>query len=180
MASNFPVDFDVFATLADNVDTIHASNWIDLSNAIIAIENAIGANLSLLRTTGEIRLWSGSIESIPSGYLHCDGSAVSRNTFANLFSAIGSTYGSGNGTSTFNLPNSADIFLIGANQDDTGVAKTMLEGVLGKTGGSILQPPRVTNKDIDASVTAGPNQNIGGHDHSFTPPFLALVYMVKT
>lgn len=40
----------------------------------------------------------------PSGWLLCDGSAVSRTTYANLFSVCGVTYGAGNGTSTFNLP----------------------------------------------------------------------------
>ena len=43
--------------------------------------------------------------SIPSGFLACNGAAVSRTTYAALFSAIGTTYGSGNGSSTFNLPN---------------------------------------------------------------------------
>jgi microcystin-dependent protein len=42
---------------------------------------------------------------VPTGWLLCDGSAISRTTYAALFAAIGTTYGAGNGTSTFNLPN---------------------------------------------------------------------------
>lgn len=42
--------------------------------------------------------------TVPTGFLDCDGTAVSRTTYATLFSAIGTTYGSGNGTTTFNLP----------------------------------------------------------------------------
>ncbi len=44
----------------------------------------------------------------PAGYLDCDGSAVDRGTYADLFEAIGTTFGSGNGTTTFNVPNLAD------------------------------------------------------------------------
>lgn len=42
--------------------------------------------------------------SAPTGYLACDGSAVSRTTYSALFTAIGTTFGAGNGTTTFNLP----------------------------------------------------------------------------
>lgn len=44
-------------------------------------------------------------DAAPSGYLKCDGTAVSRTTFANLFSVIGTTFGKGDGSTTFNLPN---------------------------------------------------------------------------
>src|SRR6185503_20590605 len=40
----------------------------------------------------------------PSGWLNCDGSAVSRTTYANLFAAIGTTFGAGDGSTTFNVP----------------------------------------------------------------------------
>lgn len=51
---------------------------------------------------GMIKPFAGT--TIPTGYLLCDGSAVSRTTYADLFAAIGTTYGSGDGNSTFNLP----------------------------------------------------------------------------
>ena len=50
----------------------------------------------------------------PQGWLLCDGSAVSRTTYAKLFSVIGTTYGSGNGSTTFNLPNLVDKFVEGS------------------------------------------------------------------
>lgn len=49
----------------------------------------------------------------PTGYLICDGSAVSRTTYADLFAAISTLWGAGNGTTTFNLPNLTDRFLRG-------------------------------------------------------------------
>ena len=52
--------------------------------------------------------------SAPSGYLWCDGTAVSRTTYAKLFAAIGTTWGVGDGSSTFNLPNSQGAFFRGS------------------------------------------------------------------
>lgn len=49
----------------------------------------------------------------PSGYLICNGSIVSRSTYANLFAAIGTTFGAGNGTTTFGLPNLLGEFIRG-------------------------------------------------------------------
>lgn len=51
--------------------------------------------------------------AIPSGWLRCDGSAVSRTTYAALFSAIGTTFGAGDTTTTFNLPDTRGYFVRG-------------------------------------------------------------------
>ena len=62
---------------------------------------------------GVISMYAGN--TAPSGYLLCDGSAVSRSTYSALFAVVGTTYGSGNGSTTFNLPNpdsNANIKLI--------------------------------------------------------------------
>lgn len=52
--------------------------------------------------TGFVMPFAGS--TAPEGWLICDGSAVSRTTYSNLYSVIGTTYGSGDGSTTFNLP----------------------------------------------------------------------------
>jgi microcystin-dependent protein len=52
--------------------------------------------------TGVIKMYGGS--SAPSGYLLCQGQAVSRSTYSALFSVIGTTFGAGNGSTTFNVP----------------------------------------------------------------------------
>ena len=63
---------------------------------------------------GVIKAFAGNGD-LPSGYLLCDGSAVSRTMYPDLFSAIGTTYGSGDGSTTFNLPdyNTAQRFAQG-------------------------------------------------------------------
>ena len=53
------------------------------------------------------------MDAAPSGYLECSGAAVSRSTYSALFAAIGTTYGAGDGSSTFNLPNLRGEFIRG-------------------------------------------------------------------
>lgn len=66
---------------------------------------------------GTVLPFSGN--SIPSGYLVCNGSAISRTTYADLFAVIGTTYGAGDGSTTFNLPNLTDKFIQGSNTAGT-------------------------------------------------------------
>ena len=68
--------------------------------------------------TGTVQLYAGA--SIPVGYLLCNGAAVSRNTYADLFAAIGTIYGIGDGSTTFNLPDFRDRYAIGANTNALG------------------------------------------------------------
>jgi microcystin-dependent protein len=53
--------------------------------------------------TGSVLMWP--MPAAPTGYLLCDGQAVSRATFLDLFTAIGTAYGTGDGSTTFNVPN---------------------------------------------------------------------------
>lgn len=66
----------------------------------------------------------------PTGWLLCDGTAVSRTTYAGLFAAIGTTYGSGNGSTTFNLPNLKGRVPVGRDSGQTEF------DVLGEASGS--------------------------------------------
>jgi microcystin-dependent protein len=66
----------------------------------------------------------------PTGWLSCDGSAVSRSTYANLFAIIGTTYGTGDGSTTFNLPDSRGRTYIGSGTSDPLTARSV-----GDTGG---------------------------------------------
>lgn len=78
------------------------------------------ANLEV-EPIGTIFAFAGN--DIPSGYLPCNGGAISRTTYADLFAVIGTTYGSGDGSTTFNLPNlNNGSFLEGSNT--AGVVKS--------------------------------------------------------
>ena len=83
---------------------------------------------------GQILAWSGSASSLPTGYLLCNGSAVSRSTYSALFAIVGTTHGNGNGSTTFNLPDLTDKFIVGA---DTSTGDTSYPGLsVGGSGGS--------------------------------------------
>lgn len=64
---------------------------------------------STMFITGFIMAWPS--EKIPDGFLPCNGAEISRTTYKNLFDVIGTKYGQGDGSTTFNLPNA--IFPIG-------------------------------------------------------------------
>ena len=68
---------------------------------------------------GSIIPFAGPVENIPAGWMLCDGSAVSRSTYANLYNAIGVAWGNGDGSSTFNLPDLRGMFLRGVAGTDT-------------------------------------------------------------
>lgn len=89
---------------------------IDTTNQVFKIGNGVTpwstlqgisipavANATATGTPGIISQFAGA--TAPPGYLLCDGTAVSRTTYSSLFTTIGITYGAGNGTTTFNLPN---------------------------------------------------------------------------
>lgn len=61
---------------------------------------------------GTMQMFAGN--TIPAGWLLCDGSAISRTDYSELFEVIGTTYGAGDGSTTFNLPNLIDRFLQGS------------------------------------------------------------------
>ena len=86
--------------------------------------------------TGTILPWSSG--SVPTGFLECDGAAVSRTTYSGLFAVISTTYGTGDGSSTFNLPNLADNVPMGKSGTkalaSTGGANTVAAS--GTVGGS--------------------------------------------
>ena len=67
--------------------------------------------------------------TIPTNWLSCNGQAVSRTEYAELFKILGTKYGSGDGSTTFNLPNIKGKVSVGLNVDDTDF------NTLGKTGG---------------------------------------------
>lgn len=74
---------------------------------------------------GTVHTFAGAIAGLPSGYLLADGSAISRTIYADLYAAIGTTYGVGNGSTTFNIPDLRGEFIRGldnARGIDTGRA----------------------------------------------------------
>lgn len=69
-----------------------------------------------LGIVGSMQIFAGSI--IPDGYLLCDGREVSREDYANLFAVIGTTWGAGDGQTTFNVPDMREVAPVGIGQSE--------------------------------------------------------------
>lgn len=89
---------------------------------------AANTNTYLLNPVGAIQAYVGT--TAPTGWLLCDGSDVSRATYADLFDLIGTTFGAGDGTTTFGLPNLKGRVPVGLDS-----AQTEFDA-LGETGGA--------------------------------------------
>lgn len=92
--------------------------------------NPAWADLSPGTITGSITAYAGS--SVPSGYLECDGSNVSRATYSALFTAISTTWGSGDGSTTFTLPDLRRKTIVGSG----GTGTATLGNSVGNSGGA--------------------------------------------
>ena len=93
--------------------------------------------------------FAGPIANIPANYLLCDGRSLDRTTYATLFSALGTSWGAVDG-SHFSIPDYRNKTLVGAQQDDSGSAKTNIEGSLQQSGGSTTLTHAGANTTIDA------------------------------
>lgn len=78
---------------------------------------------------GTILPYTGSGSNLPVGYMLCNGTALSRTTYAELFNVIGTSFGAGDGSTTFNLPDLKGKVLTGLDENDTDF------NTLGETGG---------------------------------------------
>ena len=79
-----------------------------------------------------------AFHDVPAGWLQCNGAAVSRTTYAALFAKIGTKYGSGNGSTTFNLPNLHHKFIEGTTTSSE-VGKSVAAGLPNISGSFTLQ-----------------------------------------
>lgn len=134
----------------------------------------------------------------PNGWLKCDGSAVSRTTYSGLFSVISTTFGAGDGSTTFNLPNIKAKNIIGHDSTNTKF------DTMGETGGEETHtltttempahthdlPLRSTNsggtaltpQDSDgsgASETDTTASTGGGAAHNVLDPYISLTFIIK-
>ena len=106
------------------------------------IKNTVNTNTPV----GSISLFAGT--TAPTGWLICDGSAVSRTTYANLFSVIGTTYGTGDGSTTFNIPNLKGRVPVGLDSSDTSF------DTLGETGGEYFHTLTIDEMPSHSHSTA--------------------------
>ena len=139
-----------------------------------------GANLTGIEgiPTATIVPWSSA--SVPSGFLECNGAAVSRSTYSALFAIVGTTYGAGDGATTFNLPDLQDNVAIGKSgtkaSASTGGANTVAVTASGNVGGSTANATLSTAQLASHSHALGAPGNATNPTGSQRSPFRAGTY----
>lgn len=153
-------------TLADNrtlslgtPGTITASS----GNSVTAASHTHAIDSALLVPSGTVAWFAGN--TAPAGWLKANGAAVSRTAYANLFAAIGTTYGTGNGSSTFNLPDLRGEFVRGWD-DGRGADAGRSLGSWQKGSGHTVDtgPTSVITADYSNSATGALALSDAGYD----------------
>lgn len=105
------MDLYKYVTLAEiNTALLHKQDTLVSGSNIKTVDgnSLLGSGNIVVSPTGSFMWFTGNIGEAPSGYLVCNGQAVSRTDYANLFAVIGTKYGVGDGSTTFNLPDLSD------------------------------------------------------------------------
>jgi hypothetical protein len=172
------------------------TNTTQLATTAFVTQNAV--------QTGTINMWPTS--SAPTGYLLCDGAAVSRTTYAALFGVVSTTFGVGDGSTTFNLPNYTNRMpygtTIGAtggsatttiakanlpdynlNVTDPGHVHSIQSEVITAAAGPYTIPfqGRAQSMNTNSAVT-GITVALGGSGTALNilPPYLGINFIIKT
>jgi microcystin-dependent protein len=177
------------------VEAYQKADGTALSLPAISQSN-IAAGYGLI-PTGTLLDFGGT--SAPTGFLGCDGAAVSRTTYATLFTAIGTTWGVGDGSTTFNVPNFQRRVAVGSGGSGTAT----LANSVGSTGGAETHtlvtgemPAHThdlvgyvtgsntgvgtTSVSVSGGVQGATNSTGGGGAHNNMQPSAVILKIIKT
>lgn len=153
-----------------NTVTISSTLNIDLSGGVVAGQVLKWSGVAWVPGTDETGGGGSAASPLPAGtifasasvlsvpFLLCDGSAVSRTTYNTLFSRIGTTYGAGDGATTFNVPNLSGRFPLGSNSIYS----------IATTGGA--DEVALTTNQLPVHTHTGTTSADGSHTHSVNGP----------
>jgi len=159
-------DLDHFTT-ADETDPVYntsvasgitqqdTTNWNNKSEFDGQFSSLSGVPNSVGVPVGVINMFAGNTP--PVGYLICDGSEISRATYSELFAVIGTTYGFGDNSTTFNLPNFGGRVPVGVNALEPEF------NALNNTGGA--KEHTLTTAEMPNHTHSGLSDNVSGHTH---------------
>lgn len=180
--------------------------WDSVSAAYIPLEpTAITGEVPV----GVILAWGGTIASVATFFnttggewAFCNGAAISRTTYALLFSIIGTQYGVGDGVSTYNIPDLRDFMIAGAKSDSAGTAMSSIadplasallksrvytahthQRVQDSTASSFLaSTARGSSDRISREVENGSPAQVynSADDINVIPPFVSLPFVIRT
>ena len=143
------------------------------------VATELSTDIGIVTIPGEVKTYAGV--TAPTGFLLCQGQAVSRTTYAALYAVLGNSHGSGNGLTTFNLPDYRGRFLRGvaggsANDPDRASRTAMSTG--GNTGDAIGSVQGDTIRNISGATgvhaTGAALQNVAGNPFVFTGGYTSM------
>jgi microcystin-dependent protein len=174
------------------------------TTAFVKNQNYVTTAQAMVFPTGMLAPYAGLLE--PAGWIFCHGQAISRTTFSDLFSAVGTTYGVGDGSTTFNVPDLRGRTIAGVdNMGGTSAGRITSGGsgisgtTLGASGGeevhtlTMNEGPAYT-RSLDAGTLTGTGSGSGallnsnepgvvvdggGSPHQNTQPTIMLNYIIK-
>lgn len=176
--------FELYGSLADNnqgnalPSATTDSNWRYLGSL---------SDLAITAKSGIIQPFGGAV--VPLGYLLCDGAAVSRATYASLFATLGTVWGVGDGSTTFNLPDLRGKSLFGKAAAGTfgtlgasGGAETHVHGIPHTHEVPLVQIGQlnVGSGSFGQAGTTGGSSAANSGTSSNVSPFAVINYIIKT
>ena len=166
-----PTDSLKIAKVTTNGSAVTAVSQVNLTDTL---------QYALL-PTGTIQMYGGQYDNIPNNWLLCDGAAVSRTTYERLYDIVGTQFGVGDGSSTFNLPDLRSKFPRGAtNTADAGTTggadSITLTGAESGTG--VHNVATTGNSSTGVTVNNSTEANASSA-HENRPAFLELLYMIR-
>tara|TARA_Y100000589_G_scaffold322887_1_gene356577 strand:- start:198 stop:971 length:774 start_codon:yes stop_codon:yes gene_type:complete len=164
-----PTSTDVLSQADDHLRLIKAAiktTFPNINAAVTATPAAINAATSFDMPSGSIIVYAGS--SAPTGWLFCDGSAISRSTYATLFGIISTSYGVGDGSSTFNLPDIRGRVVAG-KEASASLLTSAVGGLNGNTLGNTGGAQGITLTSAQSGLPAHNHTlTMNAHTHTFT------------
>ncbi len=179
------------------IDYDSATHYNLLSKAMRKEHNQDGSHKNIVSPTGSIVGFGAN--TAPEGWLICEGQVISRTAYATLFAVIGITYGAGDGSATFNLPNLKGRIPVGRDAaqaefdalNETGGAKTHTlttaempshdHGAPTTNGinGSAVEVPLASSSGFDYIGGAPTSSTGGGAAHNNLQPYIVINYIIK-
>jgi microcystin-dependent protein len=149
---------------------ISAADGSALVSGNLAVSGTITTGGGLVMPAGAMLEYGGS--SAPTGWLLCNGAAVSRTTYAALFAVLGTVYGVGDGSTTFNVPNKIDRVGVGAGSSYARGATGGAASATTSSAGSHNHTGAVTGTAISTAQMPSHTHGVNdpGHNHSYSTP----------
>jgi hypothetical protein len=142
-------------------------------------------NVAPLIPAGTITAWSGA--TAPTGWILADGAEINRTTYSELFAICGTTFGVGDGATTFLIPNLSGRTVVGVSANSTRGYKSAAVSTDGAvttsssiTGISLVLGGASTGIKDAGGIAVGVSVTDPGHTHASIMPFTGLYYIIKT